>query len=274
MENAKHWDYAEVFSGRDAAYLIAGFDPAVRGPETEYKIQPIIARMKKSYYRSVKKIVDDTDGAGFCVGVDEKIHADINPFKQRTPENDDFWSVEIEELIKRYNEQYDAAGFPGNFEFVRSDQTRLTFDEIKQRVSERIDSYFTDEHRRLTDMEREVASTLWSWAYEDVHEFDDQSFSRGELHRWISNNNFGSEYNFATMKVAPAIVEKPLLTTERNTLLTLIAALCDYSDIKHQSRGVAAQISKMTSEIGAEVSDDTIRDVLAKIPDALLARTK
>jgi hypothetical protein len=68
--------------------------------------------------------------------------------------------------------------------------------------------------------------------------------------------------------------EKPLLTTERNTLLTIIAALCDYSDIKHEERGAAVQIAKLTEDIGAAITDDTIRKVLKQIPDALETRMK
>lgn len=68
--------------------------------------------------------------------------------------------------------------------------------------------------------------------------------------------------------------EKALSTNERNTLLTIIAALCDYSAIKHQERGTASQIATMTQEIGAAITDDTIRKILAKIPDALEARSK
>ena len=68
--------------------------------------------------------------------------------------------------------------------------------------------------------------------------------------------------------------DKPLTTTERNTLLTIIAALCDYSDIKYQERGAAKQIVSMTQEIGAPVSDDTIRSVLTRIPDAVESRKK
>lgn len=67
---------------------------------------------------------------------------------------------------------------------------------------------------------------------------------------------------------------KPLTTTERNTLLTIIAALCDYSDIKYLERGAANQISKLTEDIGAFVSDDTVRKVLRKIPDGLESRQK
>lgn len=70
------------------------------------------------------------------------------------------------------------------------------------------------------------------------------------------------------------LVDKPLTTTERNGLLTVIAALCNYSDIKHDGRGAAPQIAKLTEEIGAAVGEDTIRSYLAKIPNALVARKK
>jgi hypothetical protein len=69
-------------------------------------------------------------------------------------------------------------------------------------------------------------------------------------------------------------IEKPLLTTERNSLLAIIAALCDYSAIKHQERGAANQIAKLTEEIGAAVSDDTVRRWLKAVPDALENRKK
>lgn len=68
--------------------------------------------------------------------------------------------------------------------------------------------------------------------------------------------------------------KKPITTTEKNTLLTIIASLCNYSAIEHQGRGVAAQIAKFTEEIGTPITDDTIRDVLKKIPDALASRMK
>ncbi len=69
-------------------------------------------------------------------------------------------------------------------------------------------------------------------------------------------------------------VEKPLTTRNRRTLLTLIAALSDYSGIDYKSRGAAMQISRLTDDIGASVTDDTIRSLLADIPDALEARMK
>ena len=67
---------------------------------------------------------------------------------------------------------------------------------------------------------------------------------------------------------------KSLATNERNTLLTIIAALCEYSKIKYRERGAARQIAKLTEEIGATVTDDTVRKALARIPNALEARMK
>jgi hypothetical protein len=68
--------------------------------------------------------------------------------------------------------------------------------------------------------------------------------------------------------------EKPLTTNERNSLLTIIAAICNYSDIKYRERGAAVQIAGLTQDIGAAVTDDTIRKALAQIPNALESRKK
>lgn len=73
---------------------------------------------------------------------------------------------------------------------------------------------------------------------------------------------------------APPNLEKPLTTTERYTLLTIIAAFCKYESFDPQGRGVATQIAQMTDDLGAPVTDDTIRKILAKIPDALESRKK
>ena len=70
------------------------------------------------------------------------------------------------------------------------------------------------------------------------------------------------------------LMDKPLSGNERNTLLTIIAALCNYSDIKLEAHGVATDIATMTHDIGAPVSDDAIRSALKKIPDALQRRMK
>lgn len=68
--------------------------------------------------------------------------------------------------------------------------------------------------------------------------------------------------------------DKPLKSNERNTLLTIIAALCNYSDIKLDAHGTATQIAKLTQEIGASVSDDAVREALKKMSGAVESRNK
>lgn len=76
------------------------------------------------------------------------------------------------------------------------------------------------------------------------------------------------------LKALQAKVGKGLTPTERNTLLIIIEALCEYAGIDPQERGAARRIMEMTDRLGAHVDDDTIRAHLAKIPDALESRMK
>lgn len=68
--------------------------------------------------------------------------------------------------------------------------------------------------------------------------------------------------------------DKPLGKRERDTLLTIIAAFCKYEGWDVQGRGTATNIAKLTEDLGAPVTDDTIRKVLGQIPDALDTRMK
>ncbi len=84
----------------------------------------------------------------------------------------------------------------------------------------------------------------------------------------------GLAENVVPMKQANTTEDKPLSTKERDTFLIIIAALCGDSVITPADRGSASLIAKLTEGIGAPVTDDTIRKVLAKIPDALERRKK
>jgi len=68
--------------------------------------------------------------------------------------------------------------------------------------------------------------------------------------------------------------DKALGKRERDTLLTIIAAFCKYESLDPKERGLAAKIAQMTQDLGAPVTDDTIRAVLAQIPDAVESRMK
>jgi len=263
-----HWDYADSFTGREAAYLICGLEPSSWSVESEYKVRPIVTRLKKSYYAAARRLADDLDGAGFKV---KDLFVNVNPFKHRAPAGDELWSYEIEGLIDNYNYQYMAADIPEEFEFCYSDEHGLPFEEIKRREDARLNSLFTDERERLDARVFAISDPISHWAFEDVHEFDDQQFSRSELHRWIRDNNFPSQYQFSGRTEA---TENELATKERNTLLAVIAALCNKADIDPIGRAAASEVVRLCDDIGVKLSDDTARKVLRKIPDALSARGK
>jgi len=72
----------------------------------------------------------------------------------------------------------------------------------------------------------------------------------------------------------PEKAEQKLSTRSRRTLLTIIGALCNKSGIDYQNRGAAKRISEFTEEIGAAVTDDTIRKIINEIDDAIESRLK
>lgn len=81
-------------------------------------------------------------------------------------------------------------------------------------------------------------------------------------------NNFESVFN------EPPKKERELSTNERNSLLTVLAALCDYSAINVSERGASRKIAEITEEFGAPLTDDTIRKFLRQMPEAVSGRTK
>lgn len=73
----------------------------------------------------------------------------------------------------------------------------------------------------------------------------------------------------------PVILEeKTLASRERNTLLTVIGALCHQLDIDPSARGVSSAVQRMTELVGVSISDDSIRKILSEVEPALERRQK
>ena len=71
------------------------------------------------------------------------------------------------------------------------------------------------------------------------------------------------------------VPENPLGERERNTLLTIIAALCQHGGVDFTKPSAAgATIAVMTEALGARVSRRTIEDHMRKVPDAIERRAK
>ncbi|CDU07383.1 MULTISPECIES: hypothetical protein [Vibrio] len=61
--------------------------------------------------------------------------------------------------------------------------------------------------------------------------------------------------------------EKPISTTERKTLLTLIGALLKEQQIDPSERGVTSSIKLMTDIAGTPITENTIRKILGQVSD-------
>lgn len=70
-------------------------------------------------------------------------------------------------------------------------------------------------------------------------------------------------------------MEKPLATTERNTLLTIIAVLCKEAKLDHTKHAKTAGLIQSTATaMGVSIGETTIENHLKRIPNALAGKTR
>jgi len=72
----------------------------------------------------------------------------------------------------------------------------------------------------------------------------------------------------------PSDIEKPLTTTERTSLLLIIAAFCKNKSIDPSGRDAVAKIQGFLTSSGLKMDDDTVRKILRQIPDAIERRMR
>ncbi|MRW83024.1 hypothetical protein GJ698_02830 [Pseudoduganella sp. FT26W] len=182
MQHVNHWDYAERFTGREAAFLIAGFDPSSNLLEDSYRVQPIIRRMKEAYYSACSDFRFDVDGAAESDGL---------MFSRNTKAEGNLLSIEIATLVRDFE----------NSEFAKKDIF------LAKDLSAKYEAAFSL-----------AFDPLIAWNGSDAHEFDDQYFSRSELQRWITANGLASSYLFG--KTHPAsVVGETFPWGQHNTVL-------------------------------------------------------
>ena len=76
-------------------------------------------------------------------------------------------------------------------------------------------------------------------------------------------------------KLDGTVLDKPLATRERETLLTIIAALCKEAKIAYDKPAKAAGLIQSTAAtMGISIGETTIEGHLKRIPDALATRMK
>lgn len=260
LDENSHWNFAEHFTGREAAHLICGYDPSSTEIDINNKVQPVVKRLKKSYYDATKSF-SSLDKSLFDFS---DIDGDIPVFKvfgifDMVPKQDQIWSLEMEILIKEYNHHYGELRSKKNFghQIGNEEEEVEQMENVVQRVK------FTDDFRLIGKM----VEPITKWTQDYIHEFDDQKFSRIELSRWIAENNFSSRYSFSAIKSA----EKALRSNERNTLLIIIGALCKQLKLQYDplDSNTVGKVMAFVNNLGVDLSDPTIRDKLHKISDAV-----
>jgi hypothetical protein len=113
------------------------------------------------------------------------------------------------------------------------------------------------------------------WQLSADSHFNNLTFDRNEIARWIDSCNIDSEYYFGCAVKVISEIDKPLGTRERNTLLIIIAALCEEAKLNYKTAAkTAVLIRSMTDQVDARIGESTIEGHLKKIPDALEARMK
>lgn len=102
------------------------------------------------------------------------------------------------------------------------------------------------------------------------------AISKGEivLYDYLSRLPVESPRDTKEIVSAAEVPIKTLTSTERNTLLIMIAALCVKAGINAADSKAAGQIERLIDQLGngSRVTDETIRKHLDKIPGAMASR--
>lgn len=135
-----------------------------------------------------------------------------------------------------------------------------------------------DLHRLSIDEDPEDGAYFLRWFRDKkLSGFETQKFSRHEVARWLSAIGVPTIYHFNLgSKGANAQVEKPLGNSERNTLLIIIAALCNDLgyDYKKAAKTAAVICGAVHGMVDKPLGETTIEGYLKKIPEALATRMK
>lgn len=162
----------------------------------------------------------------------------------------------------------------GHYGYIRLDGLRLHDETIKDvlpgAVLGAIETDFRLNHKSILKLWRSGAHTesryppqyFINWAIQKRLQID-----------WLEWAREKGCYSDEPAKPS-MIKEDALSTSERNSLLIIIAALCKGSSIDHQARGAAPKIVAMVDGLGDGLSIDpkTVNKVLAQIPEATRAR--
>jgi len=101
MDDLSHWDFAEHFSGHDAAALILGIEPR-RAPPSEHRVWVVKERLELDYVRALQYALSEIDAF-----IDEELLHDL---KANRPE-DLLSSVKLDKMWRDVSAGIKSADF-------------------------------------------------------------------------------------------------------------------------------------------------------------------
>lgn len=160
MTDLSHWDLVDEFTAREAACLIFGFDPNDPSAPT-WKVEPLLKRMRESYSRSAIGVVLYLQSEG-----------EWNPEWEKEFEQ----GFTEEEFTEKWGQ--DFRGGVNISAFMELMGRRLTF-------------FYLSTERQSSDLRpsEDVMTRLSA-------EFDQDTFGRPEISRWLALFKIESQYQF------------------------------------------------------------------------------
>jgi len=263
-----HWDLIRTLSLEEAALLISGMDPAGYDENTKEFSRAIV------YERAIAEAVQRANDYAWQ-------HArKLDKLLLNSKKN----SEEIAEL-RSIHDIWEMSGFFEDYLptlEIRNSVSAVNADPVSVPILLAVDPWYT-----ATVYGNDFNNWLSLSGIDSSYVFkDNQSIIVTDKEsNWDSEQNkierLAKEANPIPLESANRFAEEidahkiPLSTRERNTLLSIVAALCKEAKIDYSRPAKAAALVKdLTVGMSLSIGESTIESHLKRIPDALEARMK
>lgn len=264
----RHWDLIRNLSLEEAALLISGIDPAGYDEDSKEFSRAIV------YERAIAEAVQRANDYAWQ-------HAKkLDRLLLDSEEN----SEEISQM-RDVSDIWEASGFFEDYLptiEIRNSVSSVNSDPVRVPILLPVDPWYT-----ATVYGGDFNYWLSRSGIDSSYIFKDNQaiVITDKESNWDSEQNRlereMKEANPIPLESANRFAEEieahkiPLSTRERNTLLSIVAALCKEAKIDYSRPAKAAALVKdLTAEMGLSIGESTIESHLKRVPDALGARMK
>lgn len=264
----RHWDLIRTLSLEEAAFLISGIDPAGYDEDTKEFSRAIV------YERAIAEAVQRANDYAWQ-------HArNLDQLLLYSEDN----AEEISQM-KDVNDIWEVSGFFEDYLptiEIRNSVAAVNSDPVETPILLPVDPWYT-----ATVYGGDFNNWLSRSGIDSHYFFKDNQLIiiTDKESNWDSEQNRLEremrEANPIPLEGANKFAEEidahkiPLSTRERNTLLSIVAALCKEAKIDYSRPAKAAALVKdLTVAMGLSIGESTIESHLKRVPDALEARMK